>query len=121
MHTHQRNSSGFPSFFRQLIRIQSCELIGNRAFVVLILTLSATTAVIILWVFPVSFILGTHPFWKNPEGDLVQHMTGASYYAAGPWRLPLFFVPDLGIPEGTNIIFTDSIPLQLFSRESVIS
>ncbi len=36
-------------------------------------------------------------------------MTGAFYFAQDAWRLPLFQVDKLG-PDGTNIVFTDSIP-----------
>ena len=33
------------------------------------------------------------------------------YYVQSPWQLPLFYVSALGIPTGTNIIFTDVVPV----------
>lgn len=77
----------------------------------LLIALAALVAAVILAVFPLSFVLGTHPFWQYQTGDLAQHLGGAAYFTVDRWRWPLFFVPDLGIPAGTNIVFTDSIPL----------
>src|SRR3954454_11639434 len=57
------------------------------------------------------FILGIGPFWDGAWGDRLTNLIGALYYAHDSWRLPLFYVPKLGFPEGVNIIYTDSLPL----------
>ncbi|NIA01841.1 MAG: hypothetical protein GWP15_00495 [Nitrospirae bacterium] len=60
---------------------------------------------------PPSFILGRNVFWTEPFGDQITNIIGASYYIHDDWHFPLFYVRDLAIPEGTNIIYTDSLPL----------
>lgn len=69
------------------------------------------TAALLLALVPVAFLLGHHRYWLHPHGDLAQSMTGAAYFVADRWRWPLLVVPHLGEPPGTNIAFTDSIPL----------
>lgn len=69
------------------------------------------TAALLLALVPVAFLLGHHRYWLHPHGDLAQSMTGAAYFVADLWRWPLLVVPHLGEPPGTNIAFTDSIPL----------
>ena len=61
--------------------------------------------------FPVSFLIGTDSFWSRPAGDTAEHIIGGRYFIADAWRFPLLFVPRLGVPAGTNIGLTDSIPL----------
>lgn len=58
-----------------------------------------------------SFIMGKSLYWKEPNGDIITHMIGAIYYAQDAWRWPLFYVPKLAFPEGTSIVYTDSLPL----------
>ncbi|MFO1434311.1 MAG: DUF6311 domain-containing protein [Candidatus Competibacteraceae bacterium] len=57
------------------------------------------------------FILGTGPQWEWIIDDPAQRLIGWLYYAQDQWRFPLFKVNTLGYPDGTNIIFTDSIPI----------
>ena len=49
--------------------------------------------------------------WSLGHGDRAQHLIGYLYFAQDEWRLPLLDVPNLGYPNGTNIILTDSLPL----------
>lgn len=63
------------------------------------------------WIFGLDFLLGTSEFWNMPPGDMSQHLIGYLFYIQDHFRFPLFYVPDLGYPEGGNIIFTDSIPI----------
>ena len=80
--------------------------------------------VYVLSMFSISYLLGTAPFWHNPRGpwlmdpadsgtnfDIMTSLSGYVAYVKSPWEFPLFFVPSLGVPAGTNIIFLDSIPL----------
>lgn len=78
--------------------------VGPVAVAVLIATVYALT------IFDLSFISGTGPFWNGAWGDRLTNLIGALYYAHDGWRLPLFYVPKLGFPEGANIVYTDSIP-----------
>ena len=68
-------------------------------------------AIYALSILDVSFILGRNAYWTEPYGDQIQHRIGALYFVQDEWRFPLSFVPKLGLPEGANIVFTDSLPL----------
>jgi hypothetical protein len=61
--------------------------------------------------FSLGFIAGTSEYWTEPFGDRITNLVGVLYYVRDNWRFPLFHVPQLGFPEGTNIVFTDSLPL----------
>ena len=70
-----------------------------------------------LWFFDWDFLKGISPFWSYPigtvpasYGDLITALSGYWAFVQDDWTLPLFSVRKLGIPHGTNIIFTDSIP-----------
>ena len=65
-----------------------------------------------------SFVLGEDAFWRFPKGtithsqyDMAQVVTAYFYYMQSNWHLPLFYVSTLGAPAGTNIIFTDAVPV----------
>jgi len=64
-------------------------------------------------IFDWGFISGMGRYWdylQLYDVDRAIALIGWRYFAHDEWRFPLFFVPMLGYPEGTNIIFTDSIP-----------
>lgn len=65
------------------------------------------------------FIAGTGPYWQAPYSDRITNLVGFLYYLQDEWRFPLFNVPRLGYPEGTNIVFTDSIPLLALAAKLV--
>jgi hypothetical protein len=58
---------------------------------------------------PDYFIPGS-PHWRSLEYDQAGAALGFAYYVADAWRWPLFDVATLGIPDGVNIILTDSVP-----------
>ncbi len=69
-------------------------------------------------IFGFDFVIGTSDFWQDPRGilrnsfaDMPQSLSGYNYFVRGAWGVPLFLAPRLGVPDGTNIIFTDSIPI----------
>lgn len=68
-------------------------------------------AVLAIAVFPPGFLDGAAAYWRYPTGDDAEHIVGGRYFIADAWRWPLLLVPDLGLPPGTNIGLTDSIPL----------
>jgi len=45
------------------------------------------------------------------EPDQQVHVAGIRYFAWDEWRWPLFLAQGFGAPEGTVIVFTDSLPL----------
>jgi hypothetical protein len=71
-----------------------------------------------LHLFSPSFIAGTSPVWENARGlvgsswaDIPTALSGYFYFVRQSWNFPLFQIPGFGGTDGTNIIFTDSIPL----------
>lgn len=45
------------------------------------------------------------------QGDPAQHYLGWQFFRNEPWQWPLGHITRLGMPAGTGIVFTDSIPL----------
>ncbi|MGH7044822.1 MAG: DUF6311 domain-containing protein [Stellaceae bacterium] len=69
-----------------------------------------------------SFLTGRGAFWRFPAGiDMQTVLASYFYYAQSPWHLPLFYVSRLGIPTGTNVIFTDPVPLIAFAGKLIHS
>lgn len=75
-----------------------------------------------LALFPLPVLLGTASFWDYPRGivggswgDMAIALSGYEAFVRDAWRLPVFAVPSLGAPSGTNVVFTDSIPLVLLA------
>ena len=61
-------------------------------------------------IFDLAFVLEGN-FWRLGHSDIGQHYVGFLYFVRDGWRFPLFETLYLGYPQGTNIIFTDSLPL----------
>ena len=84
----------------------------------LLLLAAAVGAIWAASLFDWSFVTGRHAFWQFPKGtigggdyDMAQVIIGYLYYVQSPWQLPLFYVSALGTPGGTNVIFTDVVPI----------
>ena len=63
-------------------------------------------------------LAGTAAFWDNPHGivgssaaDMMASLSGYDVFVRDQWRWPLLRVEGLGGPGGTNIAYTDSLPL----------
>ena len=65
-----------------------------------------------LWLLPLSTLLGLNATAYPFTGDIGQHIEGQRYFLADSWRWPPLVAKGLGWPDGTNIAFTDSIPLE---------
>ena len=78
----------------------------------------------VLATFDAAFLAGIGPFWANPHGpwlmdaagtqdnvDTLTCLVGYTAFLKEPWHLPVFFVPSLGAPGGTNVIFMDVVPI----------
>lgn len=60
---------------------------------------------------PLGVIAGTADVVRWPIGDLQQHTAGLRAFLAEPWSWPPLHSALLHAPQGTSIVFTDSIPL----------
>jgi hypothetical protein len=45
------------------------------------------------------------------HGDPAQHYLGFAFFRNSPWQWPLGAISQFGLPTGTTIVFTDSIPI----------
>jgi hypothetical protein len=63
-----------------------------------------------LAIFPIGLILGFTPYWHLISGDDVANWIGYEAFARNAWRWPIFRSTLLNLPEGANILFTDTIP-----------
>ena len=63
-----------------------------------------------LYVFGPATLNPTHYAWMMKD-DPAQHYLGWQFFRNEPWHWPLGHISRIGIPEGTSIVFTDSIPL----------
>ncbi len=59
--------------------------------------------------FDLGFVLGTSAYWQNVVGDTANHVAGFYYYVQDEWRYPIFFSKNHGYPEGSSVIFTDTV------------
>jgi hypothetical protein len=92
--------------------------LGKERPLTLLLSLSFLAGcVFCLRVFDIDFLLGTSAYWQSPHGvvkgswaDLSTALSGYLFYQRDTWQWPIFHVAKLGVPTGTNIIFTDSVP-----------
>ena len=69
------------------------------------------------------FLTGGGPFWAFPVGpwlqdsadskisvDVLDYLVGYTGLVNSAWTLPLFYVPEIGAPLGTNVVFLDVTP-----------
>jgi len=77
-------------------------------------------AAVIPWLVGIAYLLALQPFaliagtadvvlW--PTGDTLQHTAGLRAFLAEPWSWPPLHTSLLHAPQGTSIVFTDSIPI----------
>lgn len=59
---------------------------------------------------PLSYYLGTHPFWQMPYTDPQNSLIGIRYFVNEPWKYPFLFVTGLLSPIGVNVAFLDPLP-----------
>jgi hypothetical protein len=64
-----------------------------------------------LFLYPASFLLGLPQYWANVQGDTATNWIAYVAFANDDWRWPLFQTHLLNPPEGTNIFFSDALPL----------
>lgn len=62
-------------------------------------------------VFPIDFVIGTHPYWLAQNEDITQYQAGFNAFIHEPWHWPLWRIESLNWPNGTLATFADIIPL----------
>lgn len=60
-------------------------------------------------IYSFNFFIGESGFFQN--GDPAQHVSGWYFFKNEDWKFPLLWVNNINYPEGTSIVFLDSIPL----------
>ncbi len=56
-------------------------------------------------------IHGTSHYWETTHNDSLQGIAALRYYLAEPWSWSILDVRSYGVPDGTNLILSDSIPI----------
>lgn len=57
------------------------------------------------------FLFGDGAYWSGVASDRASNLVGYLYYLEAPWQWPPFRLDQLSLPEGTSVIYSDSIPL----------
>ncbi len=73
--------------------------------------ITALIAAVLVVVYAPHIVTSATAFFTSPDSDPAQHLIGARYFFADQWRWPLLDLPNLGMPQGSNLTMTDSIPL----------
>jgi hypothetical protein len=85
---------------------------NSKAALALRLALGGAAGLVFgLSILPWGFITGDGIFWQSQVSDRGAALIGYWYFVADAWRWPLYAVRSLNLPDGTSVIFTDSVPL----------
>ncbi len=72
---------------------------------------------VFLAVFGPRFILQDAPYFQAPYGDVAGEMGSYLHFLNDQWRWPIFNLPTVNMPEGSNQIFSGGVPLlALFAK-----
>lgn len=82
----------------------------------------------VLLTFDLNFLAGRGAFWKYPVGpwlldaadlrnnvDVLDYLVGYTGLVHSPWTWPLTYVPSIGSPAGTSVVFLDVMPIVALS------
>lgn len=67
--------------------------------------------VVFVLIYGVFIINPFYTEWLKQSGDLSQHYYGWRFFNNSEWLFPFGLMDTLAYPEGTSVVFTDSIPL----------
>lgn len=67
-------------------------------------------AAFFFWLYGFAIVRPTNIAWLL-HGDPAQHYLGWAFFRFSPWQWPLGRIAGFGLPAGTTLVFTDSIPL----------
>ena len=80
----------------------------------LVLLSIAVAILSISLLFPLSYLMGTGLYWKNPASEVNISLAALRYYVSEPLWFPIGFIESINVPEGTNILYGSSVPLFSF-------
>lgn len=64
-----------------------------------------------------SVLISSSPYLSAPTGDIATELAGYFHFANDSWRFPLFILPQINEPEGSNLLFIGGVPLlALFAK-----
>ena len=67
-------------------------------------------AIFFFTVFGYRIVIPTNIDWLT-SGDLAQHFSGWNFFRYEAWHFPIGRIEGFGTPDGSSIVFTDSIPI----------
>lgn len=68
-------------------------------------------AAVFVCLYGIRILNPTYVEWLYNGRDLMQHYLGWEFYRRSDWMFPLGMTDQLGYPNATSVIFTDSIPI----------
>jgi hypothetical protein len=71
----------------------------------------AMGAVVFFVCFGMQILTGEAPLFVTPSGDLAAEIAGYFHFVNDGFRFPLFVMPAVNQPEGSNLLFTGGVPL----------
>ncbi|MBR0850291.1 hypothetical protein JQ543_21280 [Bradyrhizobium diazoefficiens] len=79
----------------------------------------AIGAAVFFYLLGFGFLTGQAPFLATPVWDVATEQSGYFWLANESWRWPIFALPHVNLPEGTNAVFLGGVPwLGLMGRLS---
>ena len=68
-------------------------------------------AIVFICLYGIRILNPTYVEWLYNGRDLMQHYLGWEFFRKSDWMFPLGMTDQLGYPNATSVIFTDSIPI----------
>ncbi|HUD43857.1 MAG TPA: hypothetical protein VMR06_17870 [Dokdonella sp.] len=84
---------------------------SDRGGKALIWMISLTAILFVVMSLSPGYLMGSGPFWQQLSGDAAQGQIGWFYFARDEWRWPLLATGNYNLPEGGNLLLSDSLPL----------
>lgn len=106
---------GLKLFYKQLSGLLKMDKFlqsrGGFPTSVLIFTGAITGVAVFLFIYGVRTLDVTYVGWLLGGNDISAHYLGWVFFRSEPWVFPFGTIASINYPYGSNIIFTDSIPL----------
>ena len=106
---------GLKLLYKRLSDLLEVDLfLQNRAgfsTLIFIFTGGITGLAVFLFIYGVRTLDVTNVGWLLGGNDISAHYLGWVFFRAEPWAFPLGKITGINYPYGSNIVFTDSIPL----------
>ena len=66
---------------------------------------------ICIFLYGAAILNPTNTEWLYSNGDISQHQIGWEFFRFDSWHIPLGAIKTLAYPEGTSVVYMDSIPI----------